>query len=429
MPLVTAQQFQAPSILESVQQGLIGRGEIQRQGRLTREEENRARIQQIAEEQRIGQLATRQRALGVPEEVPISETQEQALNRAFAANPEEGKKILDAVGIQTSQQKEDAAAFADITLQATDEESVQFLIDERIRKVQARGGDASETLRLKDLDPKLRTAALQSLKAAALTSLQREQIAARGRAAAPGIDPVQSSTILDDGTVQFVRKSGAVEVVPASEANKLLIKEAKLFSAKLQGLRSGARKAGEAAIAQSVKAFERLAPIKKNIQNLTEGIRLISEEGAGSGVIEKHFPSMKAASINLDNLQGRLGLDIIADVTFGALSESELAFAKDTALPLGLEGPELVDWLTRKRDAQRVLAQSLQDAALFLGEPGNSIPDYIRLKESQQTQTPATPQAQPAQALPQGITEEDITETMRANNMTRQQVLNRLGGR
>lgn len=403
-PLVTAAQFQAPSVLESVQQGLIGRGEIQRQGILTREEANRQRLAQLEAEQQASQLSTRQRALGVSAEVPIDETQEQALNRAFAANPAEGEKLLKRVGINTTQQKEDAAAFADSFLQTTDEESKQFLIDERIRKIQARGGDASETILLKDagqlgkITLAQRDAAMKSMKAAALTALQREQIAGRRAiAGAPGADPVQSSRILDDGTVQLVRKSGAVEVKSPEESTKELVKQAQRFGAELQGLRKGEREAAGEAIKQSVKAFERLAPIKKNIQNLTEGIRLISEEGAESGVIAKHFPSMKSASIQLDNLQGRLGLDIIADVTFGALSESELAFAKDTALPIGLEGPALIDWLTRKRDAQRILAQSLTDAALFLGEPGNSIPDYIRMKQAQQEPAaPTIPQAQPA---------------------------------
>ncbi len=251
---------------------------------------------------------------------------------------------------------------------------------------------------------------------------------AQGPRAGEGQDPVQSSKILDDGTVQIVRKSGAVEVKTLAEQKKEVIKQAQIFSAKLQGLRSGERKAGEVAIKLGMEAFNKLAPIKKNIKNLTEGIRLI-DEGAQTGVIAKRFPSIKTASIALENLQGRLGLDIIADVTFGALSESELAFAKDTALPIGLEGEPLKDWLSRKRDAQRALAESLEEAALFLGTPGNTVPDYIRFKRAQQQPRTQPAETQTAQALPQGVTEEDIAVTMEANQMTRQQVLDRLGGR
>jgi hypothetical protein len=247
MALVTSQQFQAPSVLGSVQQGLAGRGEIQRQGILSREEANRARLQAMAEEQQSSQLATRQRALGVPAEVPEEETQEEAKQRALAEAPEVMKEILDSIGVRTKEQKEDAAAFADSALQAKSDEEMQFLIDERIRKVQARGGDASETLKLKELSPDLREAALRSLKTAALTTLQREQLgmqregmeARKAVAGAPGQDPVQSSKILDDGTVQLVRKSGAVEVKSPEAATKELVKEAQRFGAELQGLRSG----------------------------------------------------------------------------------------------------------------------------------------------------------------------------------------------
>ena len=432
MPLVTGQQFQSPSVLESVQRGLQNRQMIQQQDIMSQELANQQRLRELSE----SQLATRQRALGVPAEVPTDETQQQAINRAIADNPQIAKQILDNVGIVSQRQKEDAATFASAVLRAPDEETAQFLIDDRIRSVTALGGDPSETMLLKDLDPKMRTAALQNLETAALTSLQREQfelsreqIAARKKEAGTGIDPVQSSSILDDGTVQLVRRSGAVEIKTPEESKRTLIKEAKRFGAELQGLRSGERKAAEAAINQSIDAFKKLAPIKKNIKNLNEGIRLI-DEGAQTGVIAKRFPSIKSASVQLDNLQGRLGLDIIADVTFGALSESELAFAKDTALPIGLEGEPLKEWLTRKRDSQRVLAESLEEAALFLGEPGNTVPDYIRLKRAQQVQPTAEPTAEPTvtEVLPQGVTEDDITTTMRIHNMTRQQVLNRLRG-
>jgi hypothetical protein len=435
-PLVTSQQFQAPSVLGGIQQGLISRGEVQRQGMLTREEANKQRLQGLAEQQQAEQRGLLQTAMGVEGVAPEEATQQEAVNLFFANNPEEGEKLFKRLDIKTEEQKQDLAAFADNALKAQTPEDVNFLIDERVRKISARGGDPSETLMLKDLlkdDPDKFIPAMQGAKAAALTAFQRESLASQreARAAAgkaPGQDPVQSSKILDDGTVQLVRKSGAVEVKSPEAATKELVKEAQRFGAELQGLRSGERDAAKAAINQSIDAFKKLAPIKKNIKNLNEGIRLI-DEGAQSGVIAKRFPSIKTASIALENLQGRLGLDVIADVTFGALSESELAFAKDTALPIGLEGEPLKEWLARKRDSQKVLAETLEEAALFLGEPGNSVPDYIRMKRAKPPAAPAQPTAQPAaQALPQGVTEEDIAETMRIHGVTRQQVLDRLRG-
>ena len=428
-PLVTAAQYQAPSILSSVQSGLETRRLEEQSARLGREEQNKMRLQALDEQQQAEQRGLLQKARGVEGITPDIATQEQAIDLYYANNPQEGEKLFKRLGIETTEQKEDLAAFADSMLNADSEEVANYLIDERVRKISARGGDPSETLMLKDLirdNPEAFDPAMQAAKSAALTAFQRESLASRAKKAdAPEIDPVQSSRILDDGTVQFIRKSGAVEVKTLDESTKDLVKQAQKFGAELQGLRKGEREAAGAAIKQSVEAFKRLAPIKKNIKNLTEGIRLI-DEGASTGVIAKRFPSIKSASQQLENLQGRLGLDIIADVTFGALSESELAFAKDTALPIGLEGEPLKEWLARKRTSQKALAESLEEAALFLGEPGKSVPDYIRFKRSQEVEQPTE---QPiVAALPQGVTEEDVTETMRIHGVTRQQVLDRIRG-
>ena len=102
------------------------------------------------------------------------------------------------------------------------------------------------------------------------------------------------------------------------------------------------------AIEMSTAAIKRLEPIRTKIANYDEAIRAI-DAGAGTGVVKSFFPSIKTASIELDNARGFMGLDIIGGTTFGALSESELAFALDTALPTKLEGPELRAWIERKK--------------------------------------------------------------------------------
>lgn len=49
-PLVTSQQFQYPSIAESIQSGLLSRGEIQRQNFAAQDQANKYRLQALAEE-------------------------------------------------------------------------------------------------------------------------------------------------------------------------------------------------------------------------------------------------------------------------------------------------------------------------------------------------------------------------------------------
>jgi len=208
-------------------------------------------------------------------------------------------------------------------------------------------------------------------------------------------DPVQASAIMPDGTVQIVRRSGAVEVTTPSQANIEKIKSARRFGAELQGLRAGERGAAKNAQTQALKAFEGVAGAREKIKLFDEAIDLL-RNGAGTGSVERIFPSFKAASVALDNVQGRLGLNVIQNTTFGALSEAELKFALSTALPTGLNEPQLAEWIKQKRDATDKLADYLTNAAIFLSKPGNSIGDFLRTQKTRQfTQgigiTPATP--------------------------------------
>lgn len=142
-------------------------------------------------------------------------------------------------------------------------------------------------------------------------------------------------------------------------------------------------KLAEARAAQSIKisgeAFANLQRIRANILNLDKGIALL-DQGAGVGPVEDLFPSFKAATVELKNLQGQLGLDVIGGTTFGALSESELAFALKVALPTGLDTPDLRRWMVAKQQAQGKLMIEFAEAAEFLGK-GNDIADFIALKE------------------------------------------------
>lgn len=151
----------------------------------------------------------------------------------------------------------------------------------------------------------------------------------------------------------------------------------------------------QAAIA-SKDAFDGLKNVRRSIGNMTDAIRAI-DKGANTGPVISKLPSFRESSIELDNIRGKMGLDIVGATTFGALSESELKFALDVALPDNMEPPALRDWLNRKRDAQKKLGKELMRAATFLGKPGNTISKYIESEtqagrlsfEPAEDQTPA----------------------------------------
>jgi uncharacterized protein with PIN domain len=217
----------------------------------------------------------------------------------------------------------------------------------------------------------------------------------RKAAAEEGKPKIGETDILEDGTVvavvngkpQVTDVTGKVLTGPEAqekvlEARRLKIvnavetaggkREAALLaeldlSAKVQAGIENAKNAAQA----SVKAFDELGKVRKNMANLDMAIEAI-DNGANTGFIQQFLPSIRTASVELKNVRNRLGLDVIGDVTFGALSEGELKLALDTAIPTGLDEPELRDWLVKKKNAQEVLSDYLHAAGVFLGTAGNT---------------------------------------------------------
>ena len=199
-------------------------------------------------------------------------------------------------------------------------------------------------------------------------------------------DGVQSSKITPDGTSIIVTKSGNTRVIGADgveltgQARVDAVRGSEVFGAGIQGLRSGSRKAGEIGQVEAQKAFVTLGKIATNISNLDSAVAAL-DAGATTGVIASKFPNWKASTIELQNIQRNLGLDIIGSVTFGALSEGELSLALETALPLNMNEKQLKDWLIRKKDAQVKLSKYITEQARFLSVPGQTIGQWLQKSE------------------------------------------------
>lgn len=130
--------------------------------------------------------------------------------------------------------------------------------------------------------------------------------------------------------------------------------------------------------------FEKIQKINTGISNIDRAIAAL-ESGAGVGAIEKFLPSFKASSVELDNIQKSMALDVIGSVTFGALSQGELNLAKDVALPTGLDTPQLIDYLNRRKVAQEKLRDYFSEQIQFLDQ-GGTVAGFLRSKEGGQQQ-------------------------------------------
>ena len=188
---------------------------------------------------------------------------------------------------------------------------------------------------------------------------------------------VQGQKVLDDGTTVIVYTDGTTEVrSPAGvalegEARAQAIRDAQQFGIDVQQRRAGGRELGKISAQEGKLALQGARSAEENIANLKEARRLVAEEGASTGVLQRFLPTFRDSTIALQEVQRRLGLDVIGSVTFGALSESELQLALETALPTGLSGPALIEYLDRKIVAQEKVAREQQKLAEYLLRGGD----------------------------------------------------------
>jgi hypothetical protein len=171
---------------------------------------------------------------------------------------------------------------------------------------------------------------------------------------------------------QAISKAQQLADIEIDKSEKIETKKSELGSVQA---------AKKLAVTKSGKAFDKLANIDVAITNFDDAIKAI-DEGAQTGTITSFLPSFRKSSIELDNIQKSLGLDVVGNTTFGALSESELAFALSKALPKNLQPQDLKVWLQSKKAVQQKLRNHISDAATFLGTGENTIPDWIELQKA-----------------------------------------------
>ena len=175
----------------------------------------------------------------------------------------------------------------------------------------------------------------------------------------------------------------------------------------VSGVIAGSEAASRLAQEQSREAFQAIANVRGSIAGYDDVLRAL-DEGAETGAIMSRLPSVRANAVALDNARSRLGLAVVGAAQFGALSEGELNLALSTALPTNMEPEALRKWVTERRDAQLKLADELTQAAMFLGTPGNTIADYLTMKEAMGEYVP--PSESPATESQGGATDGTVIQ-------------------
>lgn len=371
-------------------------------------------------EQRQALLGQQKLAGQVSQDLLSGNQSPQALAQLMGQNPEMAGKILKQAGIFNQQGRDELArtAFELESIPAGPQRNAR--IQEVAEQLKARGGNPNIALGLLNLDGAAQDRQLQNMQLTAMSAADRQGIAEGTRS----FDLQERQFGLNQqkfGLAQTLAASTIAErakPTPATSAQREFAdltagltpeqkKEARLIELGLspravgnaiqtitkQGIATeiGKSKAtikerekfGELNAASRSKAidkgFETIRKIDGNVLNLDRAIAAV-EAGAGTGAIERLFPSIMASSVMLDQIQGELALDVVGAVTFGALSEGELNLAKQIALPTGLDGPELIKHLQDKKTAQEKLRGYFNEQIQFLDQ-GGSVAKFLRSKE------------------------------------------------
>lgn len=384
---------------------------------------------------------------------------------SHATNFDEFKTAFTAISdAQKASQTSFGINLATSLLGASPEVGVK-LLNERIAAAEA-SGNTDEVAKLKanlavvEMDPHAAGVSMLATLSAtgAIDSATMKGIldATQPNQAAADSTTVQSSNNLGGIAIVLTMKDGSVQIKDArtnqivtGPAADTLLAEANTLQANMTGSREAAGTAarltttadlgaaaaaatagGASAVKLGTDAYLKIQPIRSNIANLDKAINLIEVEGANTGVIQSKLPNWNAATIELNNLQSQLGLDVVGAVTFGALSQGELGLALQVALPTDLDGPDLANWLRSKKAAQEKLADYFTEQSKFFSRgypPGQwfdfvdsgekdlnkwmraNRPNYGAPTEGQQTpaatETATAPEA-PTAATPAGETEE-----------------------
>lgn len=332
-------------------------------------------------------------ALAEAEQAGFILSQEDMIREARKIDPAIANQQLKAMGFDDESKRAEASRFA-AEVQSLPFNMREPKILERAEQLRSQGRDPKDTLELAEMEEDEQNQALTGVQLLDLSTKERFAVKkdiARAEAVIPKASQVKSSDILPDGTTIQVMGDGATRVTDPEgielkgKERGAAIKKAQEFGISIQQRRAQARGVGKFTVKMAETVTDRADKLRANNDNLRKVISEV-KAGAETGPLVSKLPSLRASSVRLENLKRQLGLDVIGSVTFGALSETELKMALDTALPTKLKGPELVQWAEDKITAQEKLAAYLEEQAAHLMRDGNTPETWKQLVQKRKEQ-------------------------------------------
>jgi hypothetical protein len=190
--------------------------------------------------------------------------------------------------------------------------------------------------------------------------------------------------ILPDQSIRYFGPDGE-EVKGAANITAFNERTQGLEETRLATEKSNAARATDA-IKFSNAAFQQSDFLRQNKVYLNQALEALNE-GASSGPFQRLLPAITEAGAKLEAAQGRLGLNIVQETTFGALSKGELDLALKIGLPDNYTEEALAKYIKDKMIASEKLAAYLDETGDYLAIEGNNLAGWRKLKREELNET------------------------------------------
>ena len=154
------------------------------------------------------------------------------------------------------------------------------------------------------------------------------------------------------------------------------------------GAIAAAKAEGERSVEQLALTSDAVNMALSQVRENDRFIKLIEDEGASGTIFSTYVPEWLRdnPTIEFNQLARQAGLNVIASVTFGALSKAELELAMDTAVPRFTTNAAALNYFKRRKEAQLALASELSGYLNFQrNNPGKYVNKYEYEQEWKET--------------------------------------------
>jgi hypothetical protein len=193
-----------------------------------------------------------------------------------------------------------------------------------------------------------------------------------------GVDPTSSfqtaQLLADSRNARLGLKPGDPGYMSVDEMyTQVISRTDPTTQADLAASKAGGTAQGQLNVEDKAEVASAYAGAERQIQNYQSARDVVEGMQEYSfGPVSARFPNLTNESIVLNNFRTEMGLQVIANGNFGQLNESELRLALETPLPSDLDKQGTLDFIDRRIQAEREVANAARDYLIWYSEQEKS---------------------------------------------------------